>query len=442
MKDVCFAENFWQKIEELSSNTKQVHLVMIATKPDIIKQAPLYLELKKRGAFVLLGHTGQHYDFNLSEGMLEEFGLTVDFNLNIEGFYHQKISQIISRLGDIFAKMKELGKEVIPYVHGDTMTAMAASNAAWANEIGCVHVEGGIRTLTPKKEYLQQLSEGLSFDNWRTLLLKESNWERGSIEPYPEQFNTRTTEPASGLICLPHSLYKKTITAEGFPEDRSIVTGNTVVDATMKIVQESKNSDIFEKYPILEKGFIRFCIHRQENCRNKQRFTVLFDAMEQLVEKGETILFISLYATEAAIDRFGLRDRLEKLKQKEHFVYSSVWPYYRDVIAAMQKAFVCATDSGSMQEEMNILGIPTVTLRYGSDRTESVLAGGNIIAPPMDANTIVRIIEGAKTCENMKNVGNIYGENPSEKIVDEVVTIIKNGGSFFRYEEDRLNLSK
>jgi len=57
--------NFWQDIQ--SSSKKYAHIIMIATKPDIIKQAPLYLELKKRGELVILVHTGQHYDYNLSK---------------------------------------------------------------------------------------------------------------------------------------------------------------------------------------------------------------------------------------------------------------------------------------------------------------------------------------------------------------------------------------
>jgi len=66
-KDITIRDKFWEDLKQ--DDRKHVHLVMIATKPDIIKQAPVYLELKKRGELVLLGHTGQHYDFNLSGGL-------------------------------------------------------------------------------------------------------------------------------------------------------------------------------------------------------------------------------------------------------------------------------------------------------------------------------------------------------------------------------------
>jgi UDP-N-acetylglucosamine 2-epimerase (non-hydrolysing) len=80
-KKVFIRDNFWQDIQ--NSEKKYAHIIMIATKPDIIKQAPLYQELKKRGELVVLVHTGQHYDYNLSAGVLEEFGMEVDINLNI-----------------------------------------------------------------------------------------------------------------------------------------------------------------------------------------------------------------------------------------------------------------------------------------------------------------------------------------------------------------------
>ncbi len=123
---------------------KHIHVVMIATKPDIIKQAPIYNEIKRRWEHVVLIHTGQHYDYNLSWWMLKEFWLEIDLNLDIKWSYHQKVAQIISRLWDIFEMMKSVWKTPIPYVHWDTMTSMAASNAAWCNMIWSVHVEAWI----------------------------------------------------------------------------------------------------------------------------------------------------------------------------------------------------------------------------------------------------------------------------------------------------------
>ncbi len=449
-----------------ASTSRHVHIILIATKPDIIKQIPLYNELKKRGHLVLLGHTGQHYDENLSGGMLKEFGVEPDFNLNVRGAMHEIVSQIIGRLGYIIGKIKEGpahrslgegGKIVIPYVHGDTTTAMAASNAGYCHGFAAVHVEAGIRTLTPNYEDfgLRDLDLGktdnpmsyvlspksFDVDAWRVFLMDPDNWERGSQEPFPEQFNTRCSEAGSGIHLAPVELDAIFMRDEGFAEDRIFVVGNSVVDATNDALARAKTSTIFDRYPALKDGdFVRFCIHRRENCISETRFKSIYNAMKGLIEDGRTVLLISLFQTEAAFDRFGLRTEVETLvKNHPNFIYSPVWAEYVDVIAAMNKAAVCATDSGSMQEEMNVLGVPCVTLRFGSDRSESAMIGGNIIAPPVDGDVIKKIIEYAWDNADMQNAKKIYGQNVSARCIDAVESVLKKG-EVLRGEEERLGL--
>jgi UDP-N-acetylglucosamine 2-epimerase len=123
MQGTTFSQaDFFDRVA--AAKGKHVHLILIATKPDIIKQVPLYRELLRRGHTAVLGHTGQHYDENLSGGMLKEFGVEPDFNLNVRGSMHEVVSQIIGRGGDVMAELKKRGKTIIPYVHGDTTTAM------------------------------------------------------------------------------------------------------------------------------------------------------------------------------------------------------------------------------------------------------------------------------------------------------------------------------
>src|SRR5436853_2783098 len=119
MQEITYTSStFFDDLQKQSD--PHVHLVLIATKPDIIKQVPLYKELKRRGHVAVLGHTGQHYDENLSGGMLKEFGVEPDFNLNVRGPMHEVVSQIIARLGYVITELQKRGKTVIPYVHGDT----------------------------------------------------------------------------------------------------------------------------------------------------------------------------------------------------------------------------------------------------------------------------------------------------------------------------------
>lgn len=439
-----------EAITKLKASDKRiVHIVLIATKPDIIKQAPLYLELKQRGELVLLCHTGQHYDFRYSGGMEEEFGLETDIRLSIEGDLHAKIAQMIERFGSVLKYLLDAGKTPIPYIHGDTGTSMAIGLGSYMHRVACVHVEAGIRTLTPKAEVYQKFYDDFKkgefkWDDYYQAMQLRDNFELGSMEPFPEQYNTRVSEPASGYHAAPVEIDREFMLSEGFSSDNIEVVGNTVADATKLAIADSMQSTIFEKYPQLENGqFIRYCIHRRENTQDKARFSVLIDAMDKLVRSGRHVLFISLFGTEEAIDAFGMRPQIEALVREfpDTFIYSDVWPYYRDVIAAMRKCAAVATDSGSMQEEMNILGVPCVTLRFGTDRGESILAGGNIMAPPIDSDFIVQIIDGAMNNSRMASVGNIYGENVSSRIIDGVLARVDDEYGLFQTEEARLKLS-
>lgn len=445
MTDIVYTnENFYETIA--ADKRENVHLIMIATKPDIIKQIPLYKELQKRGHLVILGHTGQHYDENLSGGMLKEFGVQPDFNLQVRGALHEVVSQIIGRLGTVIATLKDQGKVVIPYVHGDTTTAMAASNAAYCHGFTSVHVEAGIRTLTPNADFLKDLKRQGKFDDaaiarWQEQLRHKYNWQRGSSEPVPEQFNTRCSEAATGIHLAATELDKEFILSEGFNADRVRVVGNSVADATLDALKNATNSTIFTQYPQLANGdFARFCIHRRENCFSNERFVVLFRAMQQLIESGKTVLLISLFQTEAAIDRYNLREDLERLQAEfPGFIYSPVWSKYTDVIAAMSKCAVCVTDSGSMQEEMNVLGVPCVTLRFGSDRSESIMNGGNILAPPINSAFIVAAVHFAWNNAAMRSVPKLYGNTVSEACINAVEEILRNQ-PMNRTEEQRLGL--
>lgn len=417
-----------------SFKKKYVHVIMIATKPDIIKQAPFYKELQNRWEQVLLIHTGQHYDFNLSWWMLGEFWLEVDLNLSIEWAYHSKIAQIISRLWDVFIEIKQLWKTPVPYIHWDTMTSMAAWCAAWSNMIWCVHVEAWIRTLWLKKKYYEDfINDKLSFEKYYNLHLNPKNYEWWQCEPYPEQYNTRCSEPASWIFISQATICKQNLINEGFRKDRIFVFWNSISDAMNSTKKDANKSKIFEKYPILEDWFVRFCIHRRENCQDKKRFTAIFEWMEKVIKSWKNVLLISLFATEQAINDFWLRKRIDELKAKYkwNFIYSEVWPYYQDVIVAMTKCKVCATDSGSMQEEMNILWVPTVTLRFWTDRPESCFVWWNIIAPPVSWKIIEKIVNNSWDNNNLNKIKNIYWTNVTKKSIDKILEILENWWEMF-----------
>jgi UDP-N-acetylglucosamine 2-epimerase (non-hydrolysing) len=440
--------NFWYDIQ--NSPKKYAHIIMIATKPDIIKQAPLYLELKSRGELVILVHTGQHYDHNLSKWVLEEFWMDVDINLNIFGKLHKKYSLVIERLGNFLNELHDEYKKIpVPYVHGDTMTATTADKAAFLNKFAVVHVEAWIRTFTPKQEFFHTLFKeykkwNFHWEKYYKSLQDFSLYELGSIEPYPEQFDTRWIEASTWLFAAPVELYRKTLEAEWFPKENIKVVWNTVADAIKISQKKVPNSRAFEKYPNMKwKPFLFITIHRRENTEKKERFLAIYHAIKKLIESWVYICFLGLYASELAINTYWLRNDIGNLREKykKNFAYGPALAHHAEVIDMISVAGAVVTDSGSMQEEANIVWVPCVTVRFGSDRTETILAGTNIIAPPINSNLIADIITWAIGNKQMK-WENLYGENVSKKIVDEVEKKLTKNGKLFRYDDERLDLEK
>lgn len=446
-KEITIREWFWEEIE--NSDKKYVHIIMIATKPDIIKQAPLYKELKNRGELVILIHTGQHYDYNLSEWVLSEFEMKVDINLNIFWPIHKKYSLIIERLWNILVEFSWYKKIPVPYVHWDTLTATTADKAAFLNKFAVVHVEAWIRTYTPNRHFFKSLFINFEkwkfdFDKYREELMDFSIYELWSIEPYPEQFDTRWIEASTGYYAAPVELYRTTLIREWFPRENIEVVWNTVVDAIKISKTKIKTSKAFEKYPNMkDKPFIFITIHRRENCETKERFLAIFYAIKKLVEKWVYVCFLWLYASEFAIDNYWLRDEIEELKKKytENFAYWPALAHHHEVIDMISKAWAVVTDSWSMQEEANIVGVPCVTVRFGSDRTETILAGTNVIAPPVNSNLIAKIIKSSIDNKKMR-WENIYWENVSKKIVDWVLEKLRRNWKLFRLDHERLELEE
>lgn len=435
---ITFSPFFWEKINP--KKQKIAHLVIIGTKPDIIKQAPVILALKKTKANLIIGHTGQHFEDNLNQDAKEIFKFTPDFNLNINGSICQKISQIIERLGNIIWELKRRKIIIVPYVHGDTTTANAAAFACYMNTIPVVHIEAGLRSFNPKEKILKLLlkSKNPDIKKYHTLLLSPQNWEKGSVEPFPEQFNTRTVASTAALHNAPLNLNKNNLLEEGHRRDRIFVYGNTIADA-VEFTLKQRNA-INEKYPQLKKGFIRFTVHRRENINSRRRFKAIFDAMETLVRNKEIVLWLSHNANKYAVKSFGLEGRIKKLiKKYDNFIYSDRLWTYNENIQAMRYAVVNVSDSGSEQEEANILRLPMVTIRFGSDRPETIWAGSNIVAPPISKEIILGAIRYAIENQKMKEAPTLYGQNVAEKIIHKTEEILRRE-KFFQWEHERLGL--
>jgi UDP-N-acetylglucosamine 2-epimerase (non-hydrolysing) len=235
---------------------------------------------------------------------------------------------------------------------------------------------------------------------------------------------------------------------EGYDPRTVHVVGNTVVDAISAKESKKVKTSVFDEYPKLKNGnWLRMDIHRRENL-NPKRFRTIVSFVEELVERGHYVIFIELTGTKLAINKCGLRERFDSLNEKHNFMLTPVWKEYYHVIEFLRSENCKAilTDSGSMQEEMNQLQKPCFTIRFSTDRPETVMAKGNLLVPPLNTEQMVSIVEhvlnDGKIFSSMKTAPRLYGSDVSNSIVKKIKTLFNDKDEFFYWTTERLGICK
>ncbi|MBR9681230.1 MAG: UDP-N-acetyl glucosamine 2-epimerase [Candidatus Altiarchaeota archaeon] len=400
---------------------EMVLAVVTATKPDFYKQAPLLPAADKAKVRTIIIHAGQHYDELLGHGM-KEFKLEerVAFNLQIRGDLLQKSYELVAKMGFVsrYLQKKFPKTRFVPIVHGDTLvTGMAPIGWMFGRGEKGAQNEAGLRGMAPKT-FSKDSAEYIN-NQWY------GDWIMARQEPFPEQWDTFTAGASSEFQFAPVELNKKHLLNEGNPEDRIFVVGNSVVDAVdAKSKKGSSQTSVFDDYPELENGeWIRMDIHRRLNL-TENRFKAVVQGTFDLVESGEKIVWIELPGTKFALESFGLREKVIKLsKAKSNFLFTPLWKEYSHVMEFLTSGHCLSelTDSGSMQEELNHLGVPCMTVRYNTDRPETVMqAKTNLLVPAYSAKFFSETVGHIKKegmLEQMKKGPKLYGSNVAEKII-------------------------
>lgn len=290
-------------------------------------------------------------------------------------------------------------------MHGDTLTNMAGALAASLNLIPVGHVEAGLRTF--------------------------------SKEPFPEQIDTRVADACSDIYFAATQTNKINLQKEGFDNERIFVVGNTVVDAAIFAAKKgSKSKSFFEKLGFdFTKKLIYFSCHRRENLMHEKRFRAIVESLCELSNEGYQVLWSIRPGTSEAISNYGLGEFVNKHKNMKTV---SEIPKYSDIMFFISKCHAVVTDSGSMQEETSALHIPTITIRFVTDRPESIQAGVNLLARPSSKENISKIIKKAVLPEynkKMRRMNNPYGDGKSSKLI--IDAIEKFEGKLIEWEHER-----
>ena len=439
--------------------------IVIGTKPDFYKQAPLVVEAIKEKLPVFVIDTGQHFDELVGFGIKEfELQSSVACDLQIRGDLMEKASELIIKFGSFGRYCRNhygLDSQVLPIVHGDTLVAGIAP-LAWVFGMGqkVGQNEAGLRSMSP--EIMKNLK--ICEDPARLTIEKfinaqfEGKWFFAREEPFPEQIDTWICSAGTQYFFAPTRLNKDNLVREGYPEEFIHVVGNSVVDAIdlKRKVVGSKES-IFNIYPKLEYGeWIRVDIHRRENL-TPHRFHSIVNGIVSLVKDTEhKVVLVMLNATKSALGAYQIEEKLQILAKDypDRFIITPLWKEYAHVIEFLDSGHCWAelTDSGSMQEELLYFpDVLSLTVRLNTDRPETVFdAKSNVLVPPVNPKWISSIVKEAFNRKEglglaLKKKKLIYG-HPGE-VSKSIVRIMKKefedgNPNFYPWLHQRINLWK
>ncbi|MCX8081994.1 MAG: UDP-N-acetylglucosamine 2-epimerase (non-hydrolyzing) [bacterium] len=314
--------------------------IVVGTRPEIIKLAPVIKYCRQiRFPFYLI-HTGQHYSENMDAVFFKQMKLPKpDFYLGVGSGTHGQ------QTGRIMVKIEKILLQKRPFaimVQGDTNTVLATSLVASKLYIRISHVEAGLR----------------SYD-----------------KSMPEEINRVVSDHLSYYLFPPTERAKKNLYKEGI-NNNVFVTGNTIVEALSENLKyaEKIEASILKNYRLEKNKYILLTLHRQENVDNKNRLKEVLSGINAVKKiTGMQILFPAHPRTVKMIKQFGFVKDIETTKIIEPVGYF-------EFLALEKNARIILTDSGGIQEESCILKIPCVTLRENTERPETLDVGSNILA--------------------------------------------------------------
>ncbi len=368
--------------------TESPVLLIIGTRPEGIKMAPVYHALKRAGIPTLICSTMQHTQ--LLHEVFELFDITPDITLNIM----RQGQDLFYVTQAVLQKTKEVFLSVHPslvVVQGDTTSSMAASLAAFYLNIPIAHVEAGLRTDDVKL-------------------------------PFPEEMNRRMISMISTYHFAPTPAAVANLLAHGVRREQIFCTGNTIVDALHNIREKIQTkavtirADIKERVELARqegKEIGLLTVHRRESF-NGPIDQILKTVKQWIAEHPETTWFYPFHPNPAVIDavRNAGMDDIPNLYMCEPV-------NYKDLVYLLDAATYVLTDSGGIQEEVVSLGKPVLVLREKTERMEGVLIGlARVVGS--DPAAIMAGLEWLASHKRtvQSSVSQVYGDgHAAEKIV-------------------------
>ncbi|MFW6014547.1 MAG: non-hydrolyzing UDP-N-acetylglucosamine 2-epimerase [Candidatus Nanoarchaeia archaeon] len=336
--------------------------ILLGTRPEIIKMAPLIRACEDRDIDYYILHTGQHYSYEMDKKICDELEIPIPkYNLKVGGQSYRK--QVGMMIREIMQVLEKDTPDII-FVQGDTNSVLAGALAANKLGIPIGHHEAGLR----------------SHD---TTMLEETN--------------RIITDHIADFLFAPTKDALKNLRDEGLAENKIHYTGNTVVDAVQQNLKlANKKKDILKDIGVEKGNYVLVTAHRAENVDNIDKLNGIFDGLILLEQYLKLPIVYPIHPrTRKKVEEYKI-DVPENIKLIEPVGYL-------EFLQLEGHAKLIVTDSGGIQEEACILQVPCVTIRENTERPETLTSGANILAgtePKKILNACQEILKKKNKWEN------------------------------------------
>ena len=315
--------------------------LVVGTRPNFMKVAPIAAELRRRPADFTpcIIHTGQHYDYAMSEVFLRELGLQdPDHYLAARAD-----AGAVCQAADIMTKFDavlDLEKPELVVVVGDVSSTLACATTAALRDLPLAHVEAGLRS---------------------------------GDRRLPEEVYRVATDALADMLFTYSADADANLEAERVPASSIFRVGNVMIDALLQMLPSADRSPILEQLGVRPTEYAVVTLHRQSNVEEEATLRGILGALEQIQERM-TLVFLVHPRTRKSIERFGLGRYLEL----PGLIAQGPMGYV-DFLKLQKEACMALVDSGGIQEETTVLGVPCLTLRENTERPITVTEGTNTV---------------------------------------------------------------
>jgi UDP-N-acetylglucosamine 2-epimerase (non-hydrolysing) len=346
-----------------------------------MKIAPIMKEIAKYPQITpLLVHTDQHYDFELSKVFFRDLEIPEpDFHFEAGSSGHAK------QTANIMIKFEELLYQQSPdlvLVVGDVNSTMSAALASAKLNVPVAHVEAGLR----------------SFDR-----------------RMPEEINRIVTDVLSDYLFATSQAACENLKREGIAKEKIFLVGDVMIDTLLTNKDKIEKSDAYSRLGLGDASFAVLTLHRPGNVDDKKILEAVVQALDA-VQKRIKIVFPVHPRTKKSFKSFGLDRRLDA--QKNLIITKPLC--YIDFLGLVRRSRFVLTDSGSLQTETSVLGIPCLTLRENTERPETITAGSNKIVGLNPDSIIKHSIDILENRYKKIDAMDMHDGNASKRILEAI----------------------